>query len=213
MLSFTAEVFFANFAHYNQAIWPAQIVATLLGIAVIGLTIGPRNGSDRLIGAVLATAWLWTGAIYHLDHFARINFASPAFGVLFVTQGLVVGWNCVVRDKLDCRVHANIAGWGGLVFLVVALALAPFLSWATGHGSWTSARIFGVTPLPTTLFTIGVLIISARRAPLYLSVVPVVWSFIDGAMAWQLGITETLLLPLGAVTGLVIILQSRRRSR
>jgi hypothetical protein len=91
MISLTADVFFANIAHYNQAIWPAQIVATLLDLIVVALAVRPRAGSDRFIGFVLATAWLWTGAIYHVEHFARINFIAPLFGFLFVAQAVLIG--------------------------------------------------------------------------------------------------------------------------
>jgi hypothetical protein len=128
MISLTADVFFANIAHYNQAIWPAQIVATLLGLIVVALAVRPRAGSDRFIGFVLATAWLWTGAIYHVEHFARINFIAPLFGFLFVAQAVLIGWTCAVRGRLKFRFNADRYGRSGLALAILALALYPMLA-------------------------------------------------------------------------------------
>ena len=210
MLSFTADVFVANLAHYNQAIWPAQIVATLLGFAVIALTFKPRATSGRIIGVVLATAWLWTGALYHGDHFARINFVAPLFGLLFVVQGLLIGWTCAIRGRLEFRFRADPYGWIGLAILVLGLAIYPVIGWTAGH-TLPSLQTFGVTPLPTTIFTIGLLLMTVDRSPLRLLVIPLLWSVIDGVMAWQLAGPENLLLPLVGAGGLLVILVKRRR--
>lgn len=75
-LPFTAEQFLNVFREYNTAIWPAQVVAYLLGLGAIGLSFRRTSGSDRLIGGVLAALWLWMGAVYHLTFFRAINQAA-----------------------------------------------------------------------------------------------------------------------------------------
>ena len=47
LLPFTAEVFFSLLGQYNGAIWPAQIVAGLLGLGALFLACRPAGGSDR----------------------------------------------------------------------------------------------------------------------------------------------------------------------
>ena len=86
MLPFTTEQFLAVFRSYNEAIWPAQIVAYLLaGLAVVAL-YGRSARSDRIIAAALAIMWAWTGIAYHLAFFATINKAAYVFSVLFIIQ-------------------------------------------------------------------------------------------------------------------------------
>ena len=48
MLPFTREQFLAAFVTYNEAIWPAQLVAYLLGLAAVALLVlAPANCRSR----------------------------------------------------------------------------------------------------------------------------------------------------------------------
>ena len=52
-LPFTIEQFFAVFAAYNAAIWPAQIAAYGLGLAVVGMLLWDSMIGKRLILFIL----------------------------------------------------------------------------------------------------------------------------------------------------------------
>lgn len=58
MLPLTTAQFFALFAAYNAAIWPAQLVAYALGI--VALVFALRGGAQaaRIVAAALAAMWL-----------------------------------------------------------------------------------------------------------------------------------------------------------
>lgn len=66
MLPFSYEQFVELFVAYNQAIWPAQLVAYALAILML---VGLAKGASKLVGAGLALMWLWTGVGYHWLHF------------------------------------------------------------------------------------------------------------------------------------------------
>ena len=100
MLPFTTEVFFSNFAQYNAAIWPAQVVAYGLGLLALLLAMRPIRGSGRIVVAILAIFWAWTGLAYHLTYFATINFLAPVFGAAFVLQALLFAWAGAFRGRL-----------------------------------------------------------------------------------------------------------------
>ncbi|MDX1432152.1 MAG: DUF6064 family protein [Gammaproteobacteria bacterium] len=210
MLPFTTEVFFSVFEQYNLDIWPAQLVAYVLGLAMLVHVFKPIRHGDRLVSAALAAAWLWNGLVYHLAYFATINFAAPAFAALFVVQGALLVWTGVVRGRTVWRFRADAYGWIGLALAVFAMALYPLIGWLAGHG-WPSSPLLGVAPCPTTIFTVGMLLLSAQRTPLHLVIIPVLWSLVGGSAAWLLGVVEDVALPIAGIGGAALIVVRNRR--
>lgn len=82
-LPFDVAQFFATFARYNEAVWPAQIILTGLAVAAVGLALR-RSGvwSDRAVSGILALFWIWMGLVYHVAFFSAINPAATVFGAL-----------------------------------------------------------------------------------------------------------------------------------
>ncbi len=89
MLPFTSVEFFDVFGSYNNALWPLQIVAYVLGAIAIGLLFWPSQAGDRVISAILAAMWLWNGIAYHFVFFSAINPLAFFFGAAFAIQGLI----------------------------------------------------------------------------------------------------------------------------
>ena len=205
MLPYTTETLFSVLEQYNRAIWPAHVLAYGLGLAAVVLALRPVAVGGRLIWALLAVAWAWIGVVYHAMHLATISFAAPAFGALFVVQALLFGWTGAIRGKLAFRFRAGLFGWTGLGLAIFALALYPLIAWLAGRG-WPGAPVFGVAPGPTTIFTLGLLLLTEGRTPLHLVVIPVLWSLIGGAAAWLLNVPEDLALPLAGVGGFCLVL-------
>jgi hypothetical protein len=210
MLPFTAEILFSNFEQYNRALWPLPIVAPALGIVMLALALRPARAGDRAIGMLLALAWLWVGVGYHILHFAALDFAAPAYGAFFVVQGLLLGWSALVRNGLAVRFTGDLFGWCGL-----ALVLAAALAWPLADGLWSpgwpSVRVVGLAPGPTAVFTLGMLLLGARRTPLHLALIPLLWTLIAGATAWILSIPQDLALPVVGIGAIVLILWKHRR--
>ncbi len=210
MLPFGPDAFFALFEQYNRAIWPAQIVAYVLALAALALAARPAAWSGRAVAAILALAWAWNGAVYHMTYFVTINFWADIFGLFFIAQALLLLWTGVVRSRLDFRIGSNAASWIGVGLAVFAMIVYPAIGWALGH-VWPRAPMFGVAPCPTTIFTMGMLLLVAGRTPLYLVVIPVLWSLIGGTAAWFLGVTEDFALPIAGLGGLALIIAKNRR--
>ena len=209
MLPFTADILFSSFEQYNRALWPLPILAFALALVIVRLTLRPARHGARVIGALMALAWLWIGVGYHFLHFAAIDFAAPLYGVLFIVQGLLFAWTGVVRATLAFRFGADLFGWSGL-----ALALAALVAWPLADGllhGWQSVRVVGLAPGPTAVFTLGMLLLMAGRSPLHLAVIPLLWSLVAGATAWLLSIPQDLALPVAGLGGLALILWKNRR--
>ena len=58
MLPFTHAQFIEVFARYNMTVWPAQIVAYILGLGIVLALLRPSAGTGRWVAAGLAAMWL-----------------------------------------------------------------------------------------------------------------------------------------------------------
>lgn len=212
MLPFTAEVFFSLLGSYGGAIWPAQLVAAVLGLAALVLAVRPTRWSGRAVAAILVLAWIWVGAVFHLRHFATVNFSAPAIGAAFLLEAALIAWTGLLRGRLEISLAHDAAGWTGLGLAFFALFGYPALGWALGR-TGAGAMLVGIGPCATAIFTLGLLLLARSRPALHLAVIPVLWALAAGLAAWFLGIPEILLLPPLAIVALALMLWKNRRSR
>ena len=195
---FTITDFLAVFAAYNAAIWPLHLVAYALGLVAVTAIFVPRPGLVRLAFAALAVLWAFTGINYHLMFFARINPIAPVFAAFFVLQGILFLASAVRPGDLRLHLSQDFRSIAGLMSIVYALAIYPVLGIWAGHGL-LAGPMFGVAPCPTTIFTIGILMIARGVWVIWLSIIPILWSLIGLAAAIQLGIPEDLAMPVAGV--------------
>jgi hypothetical protein len=208
---FTAEVYYSLFETYNRAIWPAQLIAYALGIAVVFLALRPIPAGGRIALAVLSAFWLWNGIAYHFMHFLQINFAALGFGALFVLQGLLFAAMAIRGGRL-LRLRGDQFGGAGLLLCVFALVAYPLLGWLVDHGR-PRAAVFGVAPAPMVIYTIGALLMLEGGAPLYVAAIPLLWSLAGGSAAvLVLRTPEDLSLLIAGVAGLGLLIRKRRQS-
>src|SRR5215218_8266080 len=203
MLPFTPEQFTAVFASYNGAIWPMQFFAYVLGALAFGLAFRGGPSSDRIIAVILAVMWAFTGIGYHLTFFAAINKAAYGFGALFLVEAVALTYAGAYRTRLEFGFRGDPAAWVGVLFVGYAAALYPLIGISTGH-HYPELPMFGVTPCPVTIFTLGMLLLTTNSPSGYLLPIPLLWSLIGGSAAILLQIPQDwLLLASGAVTALL----------
>src|SRR5690242_6871437 len=159
-MPFTRDEFLQVFEDYNRAIWPAQIVAYVLGIACVILAFSRWS---RLSYAALGLFWLWNGMAYHFAFFTKINPAGAVFGSLFVVQALFFIDAAFRPPRVIERTKAGLIIGGAAV--IYAMAAYPIIGTALGH-AYPASPVFGVAPCPTTIFTLGVLLFLDRRTSL-----------------------------------------------
>lgn len=212
-LPFTVDDFLSVFMRYNLAIWPVQVVVYVAAAALVGWVLWrPSRTGSLALSALLAFCWVLMGAGYHLGFFRAISGVALPAGVLFALTGLGFAW-ITARGSLSFAWRRD--GWAaiGLVLILYAMVGYPLVGLAAGH-HYPRSPVFGVAPCPTTIFTFGVLLLSATRVPVWLVVVPAAWSLIGLSAAIQLGIREDLLLPVAGVLGTVgVALRNRALAR
>ncbi|MEQ9815475.1 MAG: DUF6064 family protein [Azospirillaceae bacterium] len=201
-MPFTVDAFFAVFADYNAAIWPLQILAYLGGLVALLLLRNPSRHADAVILSILAAMWLVNGVAYHLGHFTAINPAAWLFGTLFMLQAALVGAARWLWPSL--AIFTQKPRWVRLVAAILiayALVLYPAIGHLAGH-RYPAVPLFDVAPCPTTIFTIGVLLLGRWQTVRWLLIVPVLWSAIGGSAAVLLDVPQDYML---IASGLIVI--------
>ena len=207
MLPFTHDQFLALFVQYNKEVWPAQIVAYVLGLAMIVLLFVPSRGRNRIIGFGLAAMWGWTGIVYHWHYFASINRAAELFAALFVLQAALFLFSGAIRGHERYRPSRGAHAWAGWALVLYAAVLYPLIGlW--GEHSLVEVPMFGITPCPVTIFTLGMLLL-ARPVYWWLFAIPFLWSLVGGSAAFLLGVPQDWVLLVSGVAALWIELRDR----
>ena len=199
---FTAEQFFEVFAAYNAAIWPVQIVAYVLGLIAVAMLWSNWSIGKQLILPILAVMWLWNGLAYHLIFFSSINPAAKGFAAIFIVQATLLMASSINRGSLQLEVRRDLRSFLGLTVIVYALFVYELLGYLTGHGLM-KGPLFGVTPCPTTIFTVGVLLLARGKAVVWLAIIPVIWSMVGLSAAVLFDVREDFAL---AVTATMLVI-------
>ena len=201
-MPFTVDEFFAVFADYNAAIWPMQIVAYLAGLLILVVLRRPSRSSDMVIMSALAAMWAVNGIGYHLLHFTPINPAARLFAVLFVAQAALLAASPYVwRHRIIFDPDRSLVTTLGFLLMLFALVGYPALGLLAGH-RYPAVPMFGIAPCPTTIFTIGVLMLGDWKVARWLLIVPVLWSFVGGSAAVLLGVPQDYAL---IVSGILVV--------
>ena len=198
----TLEQLLDLFAVYNARIWPMQIVAYLLGVAGFMLVFWKSNLSNRLIPAILAFFWLWVAFVFWLPN-ALAGFAPGyLFAGIFLIQGLLFLVQ-VVRPKLVFGYQASLAAWFGIFFVLYALVGYPLFGVLIGQ-AYPHAPPFGLTPCPLVTFSFGPFLMTSKRVPKALLIIPFCYA-LSGILWVSIGVLEDIGMVLSGLVGVGLI--------
>ncbi len=188
-MPFTEEQFFQVFSAYNSAVWPLPIAAYVLGFVALGLLFWRTRSATLLISAILALMWLVNGAGYHWSFFAEINPAARLFGAVFLFQALLLALAPFLSRGFRIAPAKDARTVAGLSLVIYALVVYPLLGRLVGH-AYPAVPVFGIAPCPTTIFTIGLLLLGTWRTARWLLVIPALWGVVGGSAAVLLGVPQ-----------------------
>ena len=206
-LPFTRDQFLEVFRSYNEAIGLAPLLLMAVAGTAVALAYSERFWRHRIIAALLAVLWLWSGLVYHFQFFSAINSGARLFGALFVVQAVVLVVFGTVQGRWQFeprRAPTAVLGW---VLIIYALAAYPLLGWLLGHG-YPTGPSFGA-PCPLTVFFLGIMLWSRGGVPIAAVTIPVLWSVVGTSAAVTLGIYEDFALAVSAVIVLATIVRGR----
>ncbi|MGH6865710.1 MAG: DUF6064 family protein [Methyloceanibacter sp.] len=202
LLMFSPVTFYRLFELHNAAVWPAQIAALIAGCAILGLILWRPHGAGRTIAALLALAWGFVAWAYFADRYSGINLAAPYFAWIFGAQAALLLLSGTAAGRLIFTAPLGPLQKLGLALLVFALLLQPLIGPLLGR-PWTGMEIFGITPDPTVLATLGALVAADRLRWEFLPI-PLLWCAVTGATLWTMGSPEALLMPAAVLIALAL---------
>lgn len=156
--------------------------------------------------------WAWTGVAYHGLFFASINKAAIGFAAIFLLQAALFAHAAMVRGDLrfaPARGTAGILGWSLAAY---AALLYPLIGIWTGHHI-SELPMFGITPCPVTLFTLGILLLAQPSVPRRLLAIPFAWALVGGSAAFLLDVPRDWPLLFSSGVVVFLLLRGRRRAR
>ena len=210
-LLFSPRTYYRLYELYNAAIWPAQVVALGLGLAIRVLLRRLTASRERAIAAILAGCWLWVAIAFHARRYATINWAAAYFAAAFALEAALLIWFGVVRGRLSFDRSVDLATRAGRGIFLFALVIEPPVCPLLGR-RWRGVEIFGVAPDPTAIATLGILLLAGGGGRWALFVVPAVWCAVSGATLLAMKSPDSWIPPLaGALTVALAIRHERGR--
>ena len=110
------------------------------------------------------------------------------FGGLFIIQGILFLIYGVFQNYFSFQFKKDVYGITGMILIVFSLIIYPILVYLFGH-FYPKSPTFGLH-CPTTIFTFGILLLNQKKCPIFILIIPFVWSVIGFMAAFQFGILE-----------------------
>jgi hypothetical protein len=210
-LLFSPRTYYRLFELYNVAIWPLQILAIALGLAIAALWGSGRAWAGRVAVVILAACWLLVAYAYLLERYDTINWAAGYFAAGFAIEALLLIATGLLRPPRLPRPNTAVATRVGFGMFLFALFVQPLVGPLLGR-PWLQMEIFGVAPDPMVLATLGVLL-AADRSYWALLAIPLIWCAISGATLWAMQSPDALIMPAAAVLVLVVAAWKTRKRK
>jgi hypothetical protein len=199
----TTEQLLATFEGYNLDMWPMQVVAYLLGIVALFFAVKRTQGSSRITLAILSFLWLWTGIVFCVFYLGPLFAPGYGMGVLMIIQGVLFSAS-VMKPRASFHFGPNAYSIVGILFIAYAMIGYPLVGQFLGH-NYPRMLPFGLVPCPTTVFTFGLFMMSDRKVPKYLLLIPVLFTIV-AVVPVSRGVLEDVGLIIAGVVGTVMIL-------
>jgi hypothetical protein len=205
-LLFSPRVYWRMFELHNAAFWPLHPATLAAGLAIILLVLWPSPKRGLWATLILAALWAFVGWTFMWGRYAAINWAIvyvvPAFGVQALLLAIAAMRGGLVLDRRDA------GAWLGVLLMAIGIVVYPLLP-PLFERPWRNAEVFGITPDPTSIVTLGVLLTASGRLVPLLLVIPLLWLLLSGLTLQTMGDHQAWLPLLAAGTAAAVLVLRR----
>lgn len=159
---FSSEILLGLYQAYNQDIWPVQIVFMIFVLDAFALVLRKIKWSEKIFFVLLASAWFWTGLVFHQKYFVSINWSARYFSWYFVFEGVCIFLFGAVANQLKFDFRKGFPLWIGMICFGFSI-FGPVLMNIVWGRNWNEILAFGWGPDQTALGTMGILLLLRGR--------------------------------------------------
>ena len=209
------EEFFDLFGTYNEMYLIVIVLTYVLAIVSLLFVFKKNEYSNRFISLTLAFLWSWVGVVFGILVFSPLPIVMAGielpgawylFGGLFALHGIILLFNGVIKDAVSYSWMPDSRHYLGLLLILFGLVIYPLVGIPTGR-VYPEYPVFGISPCPVTLFTLGLLLWADVRPSLEFWLIPIVYGFIGIGPVLFYGIYADLVTILSGIIGLYYFLR------
>jgi hypothetical protein len=116
----------------------------------------------------------------------------------------------MLKPRISFRFKVDLYSIVGIVFVAYAMIGYPVFGYYLGH-LYPQSPPFGLTPCPTAAFTFGLLLLTDKKVPWLILVIPLLWA-VGGVIPVSIGILEDIGLILAGVLGTALLVYRDRKT-
>ncbi|GAE83297.1 DUF6064 family protein [Bacteroides reticulotermitis] len=193
------EIFWKTIAYYNSATWILQVVIVLIGIVLTAMLVHkPSEWSKRLMKGYMIVLYTWIAVVYYYIYCAERSY-NGVMALFWGVMAVIWVWDLIT----DYTTFERTYKYDFLSYILLAMPFVyPLVSLARGltFPGMTSP----VMPCSVVVFTIGLLLLFARRVNMFLVLFLCHWSLIGLSKTYFFQIPEDFLLASAAIPGLYL---------
>ena len=174
---FSDKIYYRQFELYNHAIWPLHLISILFSLVIIYTLWKKPVWAGHVIAVLLTFSWVWVAWAFLYAYFYQIHVVANWYALGFVLQAGLIAWFGIIKNQFTLAEVSHTKIKIGLVLVFISLILYPFIALFTGR-SWLQFEMFSLTPDPTVLATIAILVLCKASRVLY--IIPIMWLVISG---------------------------------
>lgn len=134
------------------------------------------------------------------------EYAAWVFGAIFLVQAIALVGSTYLFPGLRFGIAKDTASILGLLLVAFATIAYPIWGWLVGD-VYPAYPAFGVAPCPTTIFTIGMLLLGTWSVACWLLIVPALWGRVGGSAAVLLNVPQDYGLIVALLIALAVVAQ------
>lgn len=175
LLIFSSDAYFRLYELSNLALWPFHIPLILLSLVALYMVRFRHVLVQKILLVWLAIIWLFVGFWFLRTFYSQINTLTHPLSYLFFCEAaLLVLSGLMTSSTVAQEYHATVRTLVGWAIILYAYFIHPAtaISW---DRSFTGIEVFAVAPDPTSIGTLGFLMLLRTRGYLYLMIIPCLW--------------------------------------
>ncbi len=181
LLLFSPGTYFRLYEIHNTELWPLHLLMLAVALALLALTRNKEMSWSWVVFLLLGILWGFVGWFFLYQQYAQIYNAAAWFAIGYGIQAVLLLAIAILRPNgttIRWRGYENLSDPGLLLFLY-ALMVHPFIGIISGR-SWEAVELFGLSPDPTALGTLGIMLMCRGKLVYLLATIPLLWICITG---------------------------------